>query len=98
MNRAEAFAGLGKCADAIRARGATSLYVFGSVARDEARTDSDVDLFIDYDGAKKFSLVDLVGIKNLIEDELGLEVDIATRDSLDPRVRELIETSAIRVF
>ncbi|MEX2319344.1 MAG: nucleotidyltransferase domain-containing protein [Bauldia sp.] len=98
MNRAEAFAGLGKVADAVRARGATSLYVFGSVARDESRTDSDVDLFIDYDSASKFSLVDLVGIKNLIEDELGVEVDIATRDSLDPRVLDLIEKSAIRVF
>jgi len=86
------------CADAVRARGATSLYLFGSAVRDEAKPDSDLDLFIDYDASKKFSLVDLVGIKLLLEDELGIEVDVTTRDSLHPMLRGDIERSAVRVF
>jgi uncharacterized protein len=98
MNRTEAVAKLQGAADAIRARGATSLYLFGSTARDEARSDSDLDLFIEYDPAKKFSLVDLVGIKNFLEDRLGMAVDVTTRDSLHPMLREDIEKSAIRVF
>ena len=63
MNQNEAVAKLMGCADAVKARGATSLYLFGSAVRDEAKADSDLDLFIDYDPNKKFSLVDLVGIK-----------------------------------
>lgn len=98
MNRNEAVARLKNCADVVKARGATSLYVFGSVARDEAKTDSDLDLFIDYDPQKKFSLVDLVGIKHIIEDSLGVAVDVTTRDSLHPMLRRDIEKSAVRVF
>ncbi|MBI1868738.1 MAG: nucleotidyltransferase family protein [Methylocystis sp.] len=98
MNRTEAIAKLQSCAPAIKARGATSLYLFGSTARDEAEADSDLDLFLDYDPAKKFSLLDLVGIKHFLEDELGVEVDVTTRDSLHPQLRAEIEQSAERVF
>ncbi len=58
MRKSEAIEKLTAQADAIRALGATSLYLFGSVARDEASASSDLDLFIDYDPTKKFSLVD----------------------------------------
>ena len=98
MKRAEAIKKLQERADAVRALGATSLYLFGSVAGDKATDNSDLDLFVDYDPAKKFSLLDLVGIKLLLEDELGMTVDVTTRDSLRPRLREDIEKSAIRVF
>jgi uncharacterized protein len=98
MTRKEALSKLQNCAEAVRARGATSLYLFGSSARDEARSDGDLDLFIDYDPAKKFSLVDLVGIKLFLEDVLGVEIDVTTRDSLHPMLRQEIERSAVRVF
>src|SRR2546425_12565533 len=98
MNRNEAIAKLKRCTDAVRARGATSLYLFGSAVRDEATVESDLDLFVDYDPNKKFSLVDLVGIKLLLEDALGVEVDVTTRDSLHPMLRKDIEQSALRVF
>jgi predicted nucleotidyltransferase len=98
MNSSEAVSRLKGCAENIKARGATSLYLFGSAARDEANPDSDLDLFIDYDPAKKFSLVDLVGIKLILEDSLGVVVDLTTRDSLHPMLRQDIEKSALRVF
>jgi uncharacterized protein len=98
MNRSEAIHRLQGCAEAVRQRGATALYLFGSAARDEATGKSDLDLFIDYDAERKFSLVDLAGIKLLLEDELGIEVDITTRDSLHPMLRQDIEHSAVRVF
>ena len=98
MKRSEAIEKLKAKADAIKARGATSLYLFGSVARDEASDTSDLDLFIDYDPTRKFSLVDLAGIKIYLEDELSTEVDVTTRNSLHPRLKNKIETSAIRIF
>jgi uncharacterized protein len=97
MNRNETINVLQSYANAIKARGATSLYLFGSSARDSAGPDSDLDLFVDYD-AGKFSLVDLVDIKLYLEDRLGIAVDVTTRDSLHPMLRRGIETSAIRVF
>lgn len=57
MNRAEAVAELRVRPNGIRAMGATSLYLFGSAARDESGPTSDLDLFIDYDMAGKFSLI-----------------------------------------
>jgi hypothetical protein len=98
MKRADAINKLMGSADAIKARGATSLYLFGSTARDEAQPQSDLDLFLDYDPKKKFSLVDLVGIKLFLEDQLGMQVDVTTRDSLHPMLRRDIEESAVRVF
>lgn len=78
--------------------GATSLYLFGSTARDEQSSGSDLDLFIDYAPGHRFSLINLVGIKQLLEESMAVEVDVTTRDSLHPQLKDDIERSAIRVF
>ena len=98
MNRTDAIQKLQQHADAVKGMGATALYLFGSTVRDEAQASSDLDLFIDYDPAKRFSLLDLVGIKQFLEEELAVEVDVTTRSSLHPMLRTNIEQSAIRVF
>ncbi len=98
MRRDEAIAKLKDTGDAIRALGATSLYLYGSTARDEAQPDSDVDVFVEYDPNAHFSLIDLAGIKLALEDRIGREVHITTRDSLHPMMRKRIEADSIRVF
>lgn len=98
MRKHDAINALKQQAEAVKALGATSLYLFGSTLRDGATADSDLDLFIDYDLARRFSLVELVGIKQLLEQRLGVPVDVTTRDSLDPLLRRRIEASAERVF
>ncbi|GAA2865068.1 hypothetical protein GGQ99_001603 [Aminobacter niigataensis] len=98
MNRSEAVRKLQQNADAIRSMGATSLYLFGSTARNEQSSGSDLDLFIDYEPGRRFSLINLVGIKQLLEETMAVEVDVTTRDSLHPQLRDDIERSAIRVF
>jgi predicted nucleotidyltransferase len=98
MNRTDAIQKLQQHADAVKGMGAKAMYLFGSTVRDEAQASSDLDLFIDYDPAKRFSLLDLVGIKQFLEEELAVEVDVTTRSSLHPMLRTDIEQSAIRVF
>lgn len=98
MTRTEAIAELQARADAVRAMGATGLYLFGSTARDRAVAGSDLDLFVDYDPASRFNAFDLIGIKLFLEEELGAVVDVTTRDGLHPVLRERIERSAHRVF
>ena len=86
MRRDEAIRQLRAHAGAIRAIGATSLYLFGSTARDQAGEASDLDLFIDYDEDGDFSAIELVRLKNYISDALEIEADVTKRDGLHPLI------------
>lgn len=98
MTRDEATAELARHADALRDRGAQAAFVYGSTARDEARDDSDIDIFIDIAPGRKFSLLDLVGMQRYLADELSVEIDLTTRSSLHPKLRAEIEREAIQIF
>jgi predicted nucleotidyltransferase len=77
--------------------GVLHLYLFGSTARDQARADSDVDLFFDYERGE-LSLFDLMEVKERAAHILGRKTDIMTRDSLHKVFRARIEASALQVF
>jgi predicted nucleotidyltransferase len=98
MKRSEAVRKLNAYADAITALGATSLYLFDSTARNKANANSDLDLFVDYDPRGRFSALDLVAAKRLLEEGLGVEVDLTTRKGLHPLIRKQVEAEATRVF
>ena len=98
MKRTDAIEKLKAHADAIKAMGAISLFLFGSTAKNSANVASDLDLFIDYDPNSRFNAFDLVGIKLFLEKELALPVDLTTRDGLHPMLKSDIEQSAMRVF
>lgn len=63
----------------LRQRGLTSLALFGSVVRGAAHPDSDIDLLVDVAPDAHFSLIDLVALKDFLEDQLGRRVDVVTR-------------------
>lgn len=98
MKRSEALRKLKSHAGALKALGATSLYLFGSTDRNKASAGSDVDLFLDYDPRGRFSVLDLVAAKRLLENGLGVEVDLTTRNGLHPLIRKKVEAEATRVF
>ena len=91
MTRTEAITALQARAAAVRAMGATGLYLFGSTLRDAAQPESDLDLFVDYDPGSRFNAFDLIGIKLFLEEELGTAVHATARDGLHPVLGERAE-------
>ena len=81
----------------LNALGVARLFLFGSVARREARPDSDVDIFFDTENPR-FSLIELVDVQQQVSGILGTRSDVMTRDSLHPMLRPRIEAEAVRVF
>ncbi len=71
--------------------GVRSLTLFGSVARGEARPDSDVDLLVEFD--RPTGYFGLVALQLFLQELLGREVDLGTPGSLQPALRQ----EAIRV-
>jgi predicted nucleotidyltransferase len=85
-------------ASALRSRGVTALYVFGSVARGEASSTSDIDVIVDYDPASEFNLIDLAGVHRRLSECLGASVDVVTRSGIHRRIRERVLNEAVRIM
>lgn len=81
----------------IREMGIVSLYLFGSTVRDEARQDSDVDLFGDLQPGRVFGF-NYFGLPREIGDLLGRKVDFIGRDGLHPMLKDRIVASAVQVY
>ncbi len=100
MRRAEVIAKLKETEPALRARGVASLYLFGSHARDEARPDSDIDVFIDPVSDDRFGFLQFMDAYQLIRKAVGSRAGVgySTRDGLSPYIRSDVEREAIEVF
>lgn len=75
------------------AHGASTVRVFGSRARGDSRSDSDLDLLIALEPGR--SLLDIVAIKQDLEDLLGYSVDVVTEGGLSPYLRDRILAEAL---
>ncbi|MBI4339907.1 MAG: nucleotidyltransferase family protein [Chloroflexi bacterium] len=81
----------------LRALGVKSLAVFGSVARGEARPDSDVDLLVEFD--RPIGLFGYFDVQEYVADLLGVrEVDLVVRDAVIKELQEIIYREAIDVL
>ncbi len=82
----------------LRARGVTRLAIFGSMVTGEARPESDVDVLVDVDRSRKFSLIDHAGLMLYLSEILGRDADVAMRDNLKPFLKDGILAEAVEVF
>lgn len=73
--------------------GARNVRVFGSVARGDARPDSDIDILVDLDPGR--SLFDLGGLLYDLQALLGVDVDVVTEKGLRPRIRAQVIQEAV---
>ena len=82
--------------DIARKYGAYNVRIFGSLARGEARPDSDIDFLVELEPGR--SLFDLGGLLYDLEQLLGIEVDVVTEKGLRARVRERVLQEAIPLW
>jgi uncharacterized protein len=75
--------------------GARNVRIFGSVARGEARSDSDVDFLVDMEPGR--TLFDVGGLLMDLRELLGLDVDVVTEQGLKPRIRNRVLKEAARL-
>lgn len=98
MKRDEALRRLKRLEPALRDRGVLSLFLFGSVARDQAEEGSDLDLFFDDDPVRPLSAFKVIDLAHFLHDALGMRVDVIPRDSLHRLIRDEVAASALRVY
>ena len=96
MKRADALEILTKCKPELaRQFGVTRLALFGSTVRDAARSDSDIDILVAFDGPATSERY--FGVQFYLEDLLGCPVDLVTEKALRPELRPFIEKEAVHV-
>lgn len=82
----------------LRAHGVRHAALFGSVARDEQRSDSDIDILVDLDPAIVATMFDYAGLKAYVASLFQGPVDVIDRDALKPRLRPFAAADAIYAF
>ena len=95
MQRDEVLTILAQHQDSLKRFGVKSIAIFGSVARNEAKSDSDVDILVEFEGLVTFDRY--MDLKFYLEDHLGTRVDLVSRRALRPQIRLSIEQEAIPV-
>ncbi len=75
--------------------GVKSLALFGSVARNEAGSSSDVDMLVEF--SRSVGLFGLFALQDRLEELFGCKVDLGTPDSLKPRLRSTVLNELVYV-
>ena len=71
------------------------LYLFGSVARNEAVDKSDVDILVEFEPNARIGLFQFLRLRRTLSELLGCEVDLATPDALHQELKSEILSEAI---
>jgi hypothetical protein len=85
---------------ALRRAGVEALYLFGSMARDEGRQDSDIDVFVDPKSDEEFGFLQYMDAYRTIQDAIGngASIGYSTRAGLSRYVRAGVEKEASGSF
>jgi predicted nucleotidyltransferase len=100
MRRDEVIARLKEAEPALRGFGVGALYLFGSHARDEARSESDVDVFVEPAPGRDFGFLPFMDAYQAIQKAFGdaVEIGYSTRTGLSPYIVGDVEQEAVRIF
>ncbi len=87
MDREQVIATLRAHEQELRRRGVRHAALFGSVARGEAKSTSDIDILIELEPEAPIDIFDYAGLKRYIADLFAGPVDVVNRDALKPWLR-----------
>jgi predicted nucleotidyltransferase len=73
-------------------------FLFGSYARHEETTESDIDLLVELDYSKRIDLFDFIGWKNDLEHLLGKKVDLVSSDSVSKFIQPHIDKDKVQIY
>lgn len=82
----------------LRAAGVRSLRLFGSMARDEAGPESDIDVEAAFEDASSLTLLDLVRVERHLSGLLGRNVELIQQGGFKDDVRDRVEAEAVLAF
>ena len=94
MQRDEILALLKRRQRQLKKFGVHSLSLFGSIARNQARQDSDIDILVEFE--KPVGIFEFIRLKLYLEEVLGRKVDLVTPEALRKELRDAILREAIR--
>ena len=98
MNTEKALEILRRSEPALRARGVRRAALFGSVARGDNRSDSDIDIMVEIDPEAPIGVFDYVSLKEYIAGLFEGSVDVVSQEGLKPYVRPAATADAIYAF
>lgn len=98
MDRRELIKQLLTLKPALEAEGVKHIALFGSRARGDNDVGSDIDLLLDVEPNRRFSILDLVGVEHLVADTTGIAANAFMRRSLDDGFRSSIRDDLVEVF
>ncbi len=80
----------------LKREGAKRVEIFGSYARGESKKGSDIDIIVEFKGKK--SLIDLIRIEENIKKRVGRKIDLLTKNSISPLIKEKIKKEVRVVY
>ena len=98
MTRDQILARLRDHAPDLRRQGVVRAALFGSLARGEARSDSDIDIMVELDSEVVRTVFDYAGVKLAVADLFEQPVDVVDLRRLKPTVRPGAAADAIYAF
>ncbi|MBN2563789.1 MAG: nucleotidyltransferase family protein [Phycisphaerae bacterium] len=85
-------------ADLCRRHRVRELSVFGSVVRGESRSDSDVDVLVEFEPSARIGFIGLSQLSRELETLFGRPVDVVTKRGLNPLIRDHVLAEAEVLF
>ena len=82
----------------LREHGVAHIDLFGSIVRNEADPESDIDIVVEFKQRRRMSLSKFASLRAKLEDILGFQIDLAESKSLRPEVKRAFQRDALRVF
>ena len=96
MKKQEALKIIEKNRSHLKEYNVNALFLFGSVAQDQAGPESDVDILVEFAPDAKIGLFEMARLKKFISEILNCDADLVTPDALHPMLKDDILKEMIR--